>query len=64
VHGFACVSFARSGRVPPELERIRRAHCSHTFVTMETIERTIMRPGHVVPVLPHPNNYGQQSMLM
>ncbi len=34
------------------------------FVTMETIERTIMKPGHVVPVLPHPNNYGQQSMLM
>lgn len=39
-------------------------HCGHTFVTMETIERSITIPSRGIPVLPRPNNYDQQSMLI
>ncbi|MNG58045.1 DNA-binding transcriptional regulator [compost metagenome] len=60
---------ARSSRYLSENTKERyhqcqNINCSHTFVTMETISRTIVKPGHVVPVMPHPNHYGQQGMLM
>lgn len=37
-------------------------NCSCTFVTTETVERYIVKPGEVVPALPHPLPNGQQSI--
>ncbi|EAT3906520.1 transcriptional regulator, partial [Salmonella enterica] len=37
-------------------------NCSCTFVTTETVERYIVKPGEVVPALPHPMPNGQQSI--
>jgi transcriptional regulator NrdR family protein len=60
---------ARSSRYLSENTKERyhqcqNVNCGHTFVTMETVERSIMSPGKVSPVPPHPNHFGQQSMMM
>ncbi|WET17057.1 ogr/Delta-like zinc finger family protein [Yersinia intermedia] len=39
-------------------------HCGHTFKTMETFESSIMRPGEVIPAIPHPERSGQQNLWM
>jgi len=60
---------ARSSRYLSENTKERyhqcqNINCGHTFVTMETVERSIMLPGKIIPAPPHPNHCGQQNMWM
>ena len=39
-------------------------NCGHTFKTMESFDGSIMKPGHINAVMPHPASHGQQAFLM
>lgn len=36
-------------------------NCGHTFATMETVTRSIMTPGDVIPAPPHPDKARQNA---
>lgn len=39
-------------------------NCGHTFVTAETKIRSIMIPGKISPVEPHPDKFNQQQLAL
>lgn len=51
-----------SERTKERYHQCQNINCGHTFVTMETIERSIMTPGNIIPVPPHPDEYQQASL--
>ncbi|MEA9393285.1 DNA-binding transcriptional regulator [Acerihabitans sp. TG2] len=58
---------ARSSRYLSESTKERyhqctNINCGHTFVSMESVTRSIMVPGQIQPAIPHPTAGNQVQM--